>query len=134
LALSTARYYGQYSSTRTEAVRLAVERCSYIYQRPCLILAVDGLLTIQIPKTRRVTRTLLPSTDAEIPDGERERIAQAYQGGEWRALARGDAGSWHAVANAPSEEAAIEAVLKSCAQAEPRCRLYAIGNFRVADE
>jgi DNA-binding winged helix-turn-helix (wHTH) protein len=134
LALSTGRYYGHHSSTRREASRIALERCSFMFGRPCLILAVDGFLTIQIPRTRRVTGTLLPSTDAEIPDTHKERIARTYQGREWRALARGETGSWHAIADAPSEAAAIEAALKSCAQADSGCRLYAIGNFRVADE
>ena len=48
LALSTGRYYVQNSPTRQEAVRVAVERCSFIYGRPCLILGVDGFLTVQI--------------------------------------------------------------------------------------
>lgn len=134
LAISTRRSYTQASPTRQEAARVAVERCSFRYGRPCLILAVDGLLTIQIPKTRRVTRILLPSTDAEIPQTEKERIARVYQGREWRALARGGSGSWHAIADAPSEAAAIQAVLQACEQADSECQLYAIGNFVVADE
>jgi DNA-binding winged helix-turn-helix (wHTH) protein len=134
LALSTGRYLGQHSPTRREAVRTALERCSFRYGRPCLILAVDGDLTIRIPRTRRVLRTLLPSTDLEIPDADRERIARIYQGREWRALARGETGSWHAIADAPTEEAAIEAALKSCEKADSGCRLFAIGNFRIADE
>jgi DNA-binding winged helix-turn-helix (wHTH) protein len=134
LALASGRYYGQHSSTKQEAGRIALERCSFMFGRPCLILAVDGFLTIQIPKTRRVTRIFLPSTDPEIADSDRERIASIYQGREWRALARGEAGIWHAIAGAPSEEAAIEAVLKGCAQADSGCRLHAIGNFGVADE
>ena len=85
-------------------------------------------------KTRRVTRTFLPSTDPEIADADRDHIASIYQGREWRALARGEAGSWHPVAGAPSEEAAIEGALKACAQADTGCRLYAIGNFGVAEE
>lgn len=133
LAISTGRYYGQHASTTREAVRVALERCSFMFGRPCLILAVDGFLTIQIPKTRRVTRTFLPSTDPEISAPDRERIASIYQGREWRALARGGSGSWHAVADAPSEEAAVAAVLKACAQADSGCRLHAIGNFVVAD-
>ena len=90
LALSTGRYYGQHSSTRREASRIAIERCSFMFGRPCLILAVDGFLTVQIPKTRRVTRIFLPSTDPDIADADRERIASIYQGREWRALARGE--------------------------------------------
>ena len=105
-----------------------------MFGRPCLILAVDGFLTIQISKTRRVTRTFLPSTDPEIADADRERIAKIYQGREWRAMARGETGSWHAIAGGLSEEAAIEDAFKACAQADSGCRLYAIGNFVVADE
>jgi DNA-binding winged helix-turn-helix (wHTH) protein len=134
LALSTGRYFLQQSATSKEAIRVAVERCSFLYERPCLILAVDGFLTVQIPRTRRVTRTFLPSTETEIPEVDRERIARTYQGREWRAIARGHTGRWHAIADAPSEEAATDSALKSCAQTDHGCRLYAIGNFRVVDE
>jgi hypothetical protein len=113
---------------------MAVEHCSVNLLRPCLILSVDGFLTIQIPKTRRVVRTFLPSTEAEIPELDRERIAQIYQGREWRALARGKKGTWHPVAAAASEAAAIDAAINACSQADGECRLYAIGNFRVADD
>ena len=121
-------------ASREEAVRMAVEHCSVNLLRPCLILSVDGFLTIQIPKTRRVVRTFLPSTEAEIPELDRERIAQIYQGREWRALARGKKGTWHPVAAAASEAAAIDAAINACSQADGECRLYAIGNFRVADD
>jgi hypothetical protein len=117
--------------TRAEAVRLAVERCSEYWQRPCLVLAVDGELTIQIPKSRQAVGIFLPSRDGELPDADRERVGRIYRGAEWRALARGRNGSWHAVAGAPSEEAAVADALKACSQADRECRLYAIGNFRV---
>jgi DNA-binding winged helix-turn-helix (wHTH) protein len=120
--------------TRAEAARLAIERCTEFAQRPCLLLSVDGSLTVRIPKSRKVLRIFLPSAEAEILANDRERIGRIYQGAEWRALARGKNGSWHAVAAAPSEAAAIETALKSCAQADTECRLYAIGNFRVAEE
>ena len=135
LALTTRGYYWANNlPTRGEPARLVVERCSELMQRPCLLLAVDGFLTIQIPKSRRIDRIFLPSTETEMSDSDRERIGRIYQGDEWRALARGRQGSWHPVAAAPSEAAAIAGALKSCAQADDECRLYAIGNFRVADE
>ena len=121
-------------ATRAEAARLAIEMCAEYSQRPCVLLSVDGLLTVRIPKSRQVVRIFLPSVEAEIPADDRERIGRIYQGAEWRALAKGKNGSWHAVAAAPSEAAAIETALKSCAQSDTECRLYAIGNFRVAEE
>ena len=120
--------------TRAEAVRLAVERCSEYWQRPCLIVSVDGQLTIQVPKLRQVIGIFLPSRDAELSGNDKQRIGGIYRGGEWRALARGKNGGWHAVAAAASEEAAIAGALHACGQADQECRLYAIGNFRVLAE
>lgn len=135
LALTTRGYWGVYDQpTISEAARLAVERCTEFHQSACLLLAVDGFLTIQIPKSRQVTRIFLPSVEAEFSTEDKERIGRIYQGHEWRALARGKKGTWHAVAGAPSEAAAIEGALRSCSQADNVCQLYAIGNFRVAEE
>lgn len=120
--------------SRTEAARLALERCAEYFQRHCLLLSVDGLLTMRIPKSRQVIRIFLPSIEPEIPAREKARIGLIYRGADWRALATGKNGSWHAVADAPSEAAAIEIALNSCARADAQCRLYAIGNFRVAGE
>jgi hypothetical protein len=120
-------------ASRVEATRLALELCAEYANRPCLLLSVDGLLTIRIAKSRQAARIFLPSAETEIPADARERIVRIYRGAEWRALARGKNG-WHAVADAPSEAAATEAALKSCAQTDSECRLYAIGNFRVAEE
>jgi DNA-binding winged helix-turn-helix (wHTH) protein len=134
LALTTGAHWGvDTKGTRAEAARLATERCAEFYSRPCLLLSIDGLLTMRIPKSRHVIRIFLPSVEAEIPAHHRERVGRIYQGPEWRALAKGKNG-WHAIAAAPSEAAAIETALKSCSQADAECRLYAIGNFRVAQE
>jgi DNA-binding winged helix-turn-helix (wHTH) protein len=120
--------------TRAEATRLALELCAEYQQRPCLLLSVDGMLTIRIPKSRQILRVFLPSVEAEMPVDDRERIGRIYRGPEWRALAKGKSGSWHAVAAAPSEADAIDTALKACSQADSECRLYAIGNFRVAEQ
>jgi hypothetical protein len=134
LAMTTGAVWIQNKkSSPEEAIRIALERCSVGHMRPCLMLSVNGFLTIQIPKSRRVLGIFLPSTEIEIPDSAREQIAQVYQGREWRALARGANGSWHAFAGAPSEVAAIGAALEACSRADRQCRLYAVGNFRVSD-
>jgi hypothetical protein len=133
VALTTGRSaYVTTRGSRAEAVRLAVERCGERTQRPCLILSVDGYLTVQIPRTRKVDRIFLPSTERDLSDADRAGIARIYSGREWRALVRGKNGSWHAVADAPSETAAIESAMKLCAQSDEGCRLHAIGNFGVA--
>jgi DNA-binding winged helix-turn-helix (wHTH) protein len=119
--------------SRAEAARYAVDLCTESAQRACLVLSVDGFLTIQIPKSHKAIDVFLPSTDKDIAEADRKRIAQVYRGREWRALVRGKTG-WYPVADAPSELAAVELALRSCRQAGEACQLYAIGNFRVGAE
>jgi DNA-binding winged helix-turn-helix (wHTH) protein len=117
-----------------EAARMAVEGCAETYQRPCLVVSIDGLLTIEIPKTRKIERIFLPSIEIEIPHPQRERIAEIYRGADWRAVATGRDGKWEAIAGAASEAEAIDTVLKACARIDSECRLHAISNFYVARE
>lgn len=120
-------------SSRAEASRIVLERCAEHWQRHCLLLSVDGMLTVQIPRTRRAVRIFLPSVERDITSQDRQRIVDVYRGAEWRALARGKNG-WHPVAGAATETAAVDTAIRSCAAMDSECRLYAIGNFGVADE
>jgi hypothetical protein len=119
--------------SRVEAARQALERCGYAHERPCLLLTVDGLLTVEVPKSRPIVSIFMPTADADLPEEARQRVSRIYRGREWRALARGQSGSWHAVAGASSEAAAVEAALKSCAAEDRDCQVHAIGNFHVED-
>jgi DNA-binding winged helix-turn-helix (wHTH) protein len=121
-------------ASQAEAVRLAVERCVEFVQAPCLLVAVDGFFTVQLPKLRRVTQIFTLAGETAIPEAERQRIATIYQQSDWRALARGGGPTWHAVGGVISEAAAIEQAMKLCAAADRGCGIYAVGNFRVADE
>ncbi len=121
-------------SSRAEAIRLALERCEDYRQVPCLLVSVDGYLTTPIPKSRRVTDIFMLAADPDIPAGDAQRLTRIYEGADWRAMARSTGGSWHAVAGAASEEAAVEAALKACSQSAGTCSIHAIGNFRVADK
>jgi hypothetical protein len=119
------------SADRAEAVRLVLERCGERYQAPCIVVSVDGMLTMRIPKSRRIVGTFLLTSAADMTDDDRLRIAEIYRQKEWRALVRGKSGRWYAVANAPSEEAAVDSALQTCAGNDAQCRLHAVGNFRV---
>jgi DNA-binding winged helix-turn-helix (wHTH) protein len=135
LAIGQERFWIEGARTsEAEAVRLAVERCAEFVQAPCLLVAVDGFFTVQFPKLRRVTQLFMLASETAIPEAERQRIATIYQQSDWRALARGGGGTWHAAAGATSEAVAIEQAMKLCSARDQGCRIYAIGNFRVADE
>ena len=117
-----------------QAPRRVVEKCGHLHQVPCLLVSMDGMLTVRIPKSRRVTGLFMVTTEPQMSAADRQRIDEVYRQKEWRALARGKTGGlWYPVANAPSEEAAVAAAMSACAQSDSDCRLYAIGNFRVAD-
>ncbi|MBO0754004.1 MAG: transcriptional regulator [Bradyrhizobiaceae bacterium] len=135
LAIGQERFYSFRSrSTQAEAVRLAIEACSDYVQAPCLLVAVDDFLTVQIPKLRPVTQLFLLAEETEISDAEKQRIAATYQRHDWRALARGGRDNWYAIADAPSEAAAIDRAMQLCAARDHDCQIYAIGNFRVGDQ
>jgi hypothetical protein len=69
-----------------------------------------------------------------MSDEDKQRIGPIYQQNDWRAMARGKSGGWYPVAAAASESAAVEQALEHCAEHDSECHIYAISNFRVADE
>jgi class 3 adenylate cyclase len=116
---------------RAEAIRLAVERCSDFAKSPCLLVSVDGLLTVRIPRSNGIVRPYTLAGETEMSETDRERIAKIYGGKDWRALAKGASGRWYAVSAVESEIAAAERVLEDCRRTEVECQLRAIGNFRI---
>jgi len=119
---------------RAEAVRLAVERCSDFSRAACLLVSVDGFLTVQIPRAYRAVRPYTLAGEKEMSDADRSAIEPIYAGRDWRALVRGGAGHWYAVGDRRSETAAAEDALRACRAAERDCSLRAVGNFRVEEQ
>jgi class 3 adenylate cyclase len=120
--------------TQAEAIRLAVERCSDFARTPCLLISVDGFLSVKIPTSYGVVRPFTLAGETEMSEADKQRIGQVYSARDWRALARGASNTWYAVSATESETAAAEAALKACHAAEQDCKLWAIGNFRVAEK
>ena len=118
---------------RNEAVRLVTERCSDFSRTACLLIAVDGFLTVRIPRSYRAVRPYTLAGDAEMSEADRREVEKIYAGGDWRALVRGASRRWYAVGNLESEAAAAERALQACRSAEPDCILRAVGNFRVEE-
>jgi class 3 adenylate cyclase len=116
---------------RAEAIRLAVERCSDFAKSPCLLISVDGLLSVRIPRSYGIVRPYTLASEAEMSEADKERIGRIYSGKDWRALAKGGSGRWYAVNAAESETGAADRVLQECREAETECQLHAIGNFHI---
>jgi class 3 adenylate cyclase len=119
--------------TQEEAIRLAIERCSDFARAPCLLVSVDGFLSVRVPVTHGAVRPFTLAGETEMSEADKERIGQIYGGKDWRALARGASKQWYAVNEMESETAAVDAVLKACHAVEQDCKLWAIGNFRVVE-
>jgi len=135
LAISRSDFWYVYGkSSPSEAARLASERCSYVAQYSCLLLAVDGQLTVRVPTLYRVSDLFLLANAQSMSPEDKQRIAQVYQGPQWRALAQGRSGAWYPAVELPSEAAAVEAALTECRKSEQECRVHAIGDFYVADD
>jgi hypothetical protein len=134
LAVGRQGVFWNGSDEAAEAVRLAIERCGDSYQAPCLLLSVDGFLTIRIPTSHPIESIFMLSLEPEMSEADRQRIAPIYAGKDWRALARGRSGHWYAVGGRETEGTAVDEALKTCREAEPECNLYAIGNWRVGEK
>jgi adenylate cyclase len=114
---------------------LAIERCSDRSQSMCLLVSVDGFLTVNFPRSYKLTEPFTLAGERDMTDTDRERIARIYAAKDWRALARGNSKAWYAVAGKASEMDAVNDVMKDCQQSEStKCSLHAIGNFRVGDK
>jgi hypothetical protein len=120
--------------TRDEAVRLTIERCSDYGRSPCLLLSVDGTMTVAVPQSRRLVAPFTLAGELTMSEAERRRVAEIYAGKDWRALAKGGSGHWYAVSGVANETAAADAALKACGDAEADCTPHAIGNFRVGEK
>jgi hypothetical protein len=126
-------YAGQRTS-RSEAIRLAVERCSDQNEVPCLLIAVDRHFTIRVPTAHRVAGVFTLAGERGMSDADKQQLAPIYGGSDWRALAKGQSGRWYAVSGAESETAAEDKALAACREAEQGCSLHAVSNFRVAPQ
>jgi class 3 adenylate cyclase len=116
---------------QAEAIRLPLERCSDFAKSLCLLMSVDGMLTVRIPRSYGTVRPYTLAGDAEMGESDRARIAEIYGGKDWRALAKGGSGRWYAVNGAETDAAAGDRAMQACHQAETQCQLRAVGNFRV---
>jgi hypothetical protein len=120
--------------SQKEAIRLAVERCSDVSRAPCLLVSVDGFLTVRIPRNYQAKLPYTLAGESEMSEADKQRIGEIYAGKDWRALVKGGPNHWYAVKEAESEAAAVEPALQACRKVEQPCTLRAIGSFRVDEK
>jgi hypothetical protein len=118
-------------ATKQEAARRALQFCGFRTGSACLLYAVDGRLVTELPVSRPIMGVMVFADDPDIPEDQRNHLADAYKAGGWRAIAKGRNGTWHAVAGKADEAGAVGAALAACTLADRDCEIRAIGHFRV---
>jgi hypothetical protein len=135
LALSFQRRPFAYwiQSSVEEAARRALEACGYVYGSVCMIVAVDDIFVVPVPRAATVTgvfaargNNLIASEWQEILAGRLEQAPNA-----WNGVAVGASGRPGLVLDALNEQDAIEGALADCARNDRDCRIIAIGPFAV---
>ncbi|MEW6454001.1 MAG: adenylate/guanylate cyclase domain-containing protein [Pseudomonadota bacterium] len=128
---SYSYYHGQQS--QDEAVRRSLEFCGNNAGVPCMIVSVDDVFVVPLPKTMKPTGLLRPdaisAVSAELREETVRRIRNA-QGG-WSALAAGAAGRPGIAIRAADEDAAVKGAMADCARQDRDCKVIAIGPFIV---
>ena len=125
---STAQF-GQ--TSEDEAVRRSLENCGLNAGVPCLIVAIDDMFVVPVPKTMKVTGFFSTRRDdiaPEMRDAVAQRLA-ATRG--WSAVALGTSGHPGVATKAANEQDAVSEALADCAKRDRNCHVVAIGPFAV---
>lgn len=114
-----------------DAMRRALQACGHDTGRLCVVLAVNGDLSVRPPRRYRPIEVFTPQdmTDATLRDAiERYLVAD-----DWRAVAVGRNGKVGIVSGRSSEAVATGDALRDCVRAGGTdCAITAIGPFLVA--
>ena len=135
LALSASGFYSAYTSQTgsEEAVRRALERCGSNSGAACMIVALDDMFVVPIPKSMKVVGFARPGTinaiAPELRDDVARRLGNATSG--WNVVATGASGRVEVKLGAESEQAAIEGAMADCSRQDRECRVAVIGPFLV---
>jgi hypothetical protein len=129
---------GRYFSTSgqispEEAMRRSLERCGFVSNAACLVVAVDDMFVNAIPTLAKAVGFYRPDALFGVQPGEREDIARrlAATHGGWQAVALGATRHAGVKVGAISERSAVDGALENCALYDHDCRVEVIGPFLV---
>jgi class 3 adenylate cyclase len=118
--------------TVDDAARRNLESCGALAGVACMIVALDDVFVVPVPKTMKVTgffrREDARMIAAEARDDVFRRLGDASG---WTAVAVGAAGRPGLALAAASEQKAINDALAGCVQSDSDCHVVAVGPFAV---
>jgi adenylate cyclase len=119
--------------TVDDAARRNLESCGAVAGVPCMIVALDDIFVVPVPKTMKVTGFFRLADarmiSADARDDVFRRLAAAPSG--WNAVAVGAAGRPGLSLKAATEQNAINEALANCVRSDSDCHVIAIGPFSV---
>ena len=118
--------------TADEAARRNLEACGAVAGVPCMIVALDDIFVVPVPRTMKVTG-FFRSADARMiaPDARDEVFRKLGDSSGWNAVAVGAAGLPGVSLKAASEQNAVNEALANCVKSDSDCHVIAIGPFAV---
>jgi hypothetical protein len=128
---------GTKGSSHAEAMRRGLERCGFLNDTECHVVAIDDTFVIPIPTRATAVAFYRPEAlsgvDAQVRDEVARRLASAPNA--WNAVAVGATGHVGIVTGAPSEQSALDGALADCVKRDRDCRILVLGPFlvRLAD-
>jgi class 3 adenylate cyclase len=119
--------------TVDDAARRNLEACGAQAGVACMIVALDDVFVVPVPKTMKVTGFFRPPDARMIAADARDdvfrKLGDANSG--WNAVAVGTAGRPGLSLKAASEQNAINEALANCVKSDSDCHVIAIGPFAV---
>jgi hypothetical protein len=122
------------SDTSPEQVaRRVLERCGFDANVACMLIAVDDVFVVPIPRSAKVIGFFEPSTLTGVAPELRDDMARQLKNSAsgWNAVAVGANGRFGLGLGAPSEQTAIDQAMTACNQQDHDCSIAAIGPFLV---
>jgi adenylate cyclase len=118
--------------TVDDAARRNLESCGALAGVACMIVALDDVFVVPVPKTMKVTG-FFRREDARViaADARDDVFRKLGDASGWTAVAVGAAGRPGLALSAASEQNAINDALAGCVKSDSDCHVVAIGPFAV---
>jgi class 3 adenylate cyclase len=115
-----------------EAARRNLESCGALAGVACLIVALDDVFVVPVPRTMKVTGFFRREDARMIAAAARDDVFRKLgDASGWTAVAVGAAGRPGLALSAASEQNAINDALAGCVKSDSDCHVVAIGPFAV---
>jgi class 3 adenylate cyclase len=118
--------------TVDDAARRNLEACGALAGVACMIVALDDVFVVPVPRTMKVTGFFRPGDARMIATDARDEVFRKLDNSSgWNAVAVGSAGRPGVSLKAASEQSAVNEALANCVKSDSDCHVIAIGPFAV---